>query len=108
MDPEVEFTPYERALEEGGAYEGHAGVRSWWQDAFAVLPKIRSEYHEVRDLGDLAYVRGTLSGRGAGSGAAFERTWWGAIRWRDKKVVWWCAFDSEAEALEAVGLREHG
>jgi hypothetical protein len=29
-----------------------------------------------------------------------------AVEWRDKKVVWWGAFATEAEALEAVGLSE--
>jgi hypothetical protein len=29
---------------------------------------------------------------------------WLANEWRDGKTVWWCAFESEAEALEAIGL----
>jgi hypothetical protein len=35
-----------------------------------------------------------------------ERTMWLAVKWRDNKTVWWRAFRSEAEALEAVGLSE--
>jgi hypothetical protein len=31
---------------------------------------------------------------------------WEALEWRDEKQVWGCAFGSEAEALEAAGLRE--
>jgi ketosteroid isomerase-like protein len=105
-DPEVEFTPYERVVEGLGPYRGHADVRNWWEDAFAVLPDFRVELYEVRDLGDKIYVRGCLRGHGAGSGASFERTYWGLFRWREKKIVWWRAFGSEAEALEAAGLRE--
>jgi ketosteroid isomerase-like protein len=47
MDPEVEFTPYERALEGLGAYRGHDGVRTWWEEAFAALPEFRVEPREM-------------------------------------------------------------
>jgi ketosteroid isomerase-like protein len=104
-DPEVEFTPYERAVEGLGPYRGHEGIRKWWGEALESLPDLRVELDEVRDLGDMTLVRGRLRGQGAQSGAPFERTYWGLFRWRDKQVVWWHAFQSEAEALEAVGLR---
>jgi len=45
-----------------------------------------------------------LRGEGAGSGAAFERTLWLAVEWRGGQEVWWHAFETEAEALDAVGL----
>jgi hypothetical protein len=105
-EPGVEFTPYERALEGLGPYRGHDGVRTWWEDSFAALPDLNAELHEVRDLGKITLARGRLRGTGAGSGASFERTLWLANEWRDKKVVWWCAFESEAEALEAATLRD--
>jgi ketosteroid isomerase-like protein len=105
MDPEVEFVPYERAVEGGGAYHGHSGVRRWWQDIEA-LADFRAELDEVRGLGDMTVSHGRVRGRGAGSGASFERTLWHVAEWRDKKSVWWSAFGSEAEALEAVRLRE--
>ena len=103
-DPDVEFTPYERVIEGLGPYCGHDGVRTWWKEAFATLPDFNVELDEVRDLGDMTLVRGRLRGRGAASGAPFERTYWGVFRWRDKRIVWWHAFQSEAEALKAVGL----
>ncbi len=105
-DPDVEFTPYEVSVQGGRPYRGHRGVRSWWEESFAVLPDLRSELYEVRDLGDMTVVHGCIRGQGAGSGASFERTLWQAIEWRDKKIVWWRAFATEAEALEAAGLRE--
>ena len=106
MDSDVELIPFERALEGGGAYRGHNGVKSWWNDAFAVLPEFRVEPQEIQDHGEWTLARGLLRGQGAGSGAGFERVVWHLARWRDRKQVWWSAFDSEAEALEAVGLRE--
>jgi len=54
----------------------------------------------------MTVTRGRLRGQGAGSGASFERTLWLAVEWRGEKEVWWHAFESEAEALEAVRLRE--
>jgi hypothetical protein len=104
-DPDVEFTPYERAMEGLGPYHGHDGIRVWWEESFAVLPDLRAELYEARALGEMTVAHGRLSGTGAGSGASFERTLWLVNEWRDKKVVWWRAFESETEALEAVGLR---
>jgi ketosteroid isomerase-like protein len=106
MDPNIEFIPYERALEGGGAYRGHSGVRSWWRDSFSVLPDLRVEAEEVRDLEDKTLVRGRLRGQGAESGALFERVLWHLVQWRDKKQIWWSAFESEADALAAAGLQE--
>ncbi len=105
-DPDVEFTPYERALEGLGPYHGHDGVRRWWGEALEILRDFEVELDEVRDVGHMTLVRGRLRGHGAESGASFERTYWGLFRWRDKRIVWWHAFESETEALEAVGLRE--
>jgi ketosteroid isomerase-like protein len=105
-DPDVEFTPYERAVEGLGPYRGHDGVRIWWEESFAVLPDLRAELYEVRALGDTTVARGRLRGTGTGSGASFERALWLVNEWRDKKVVRWHAFASEADALEAVDLSE--
>jgi ketosteroid isomerase-like protein len=103
-DRDVEFTPYEVAVQGGEPYRGHAGVRAWWEESFAVLPDLRAEIHEVRDFRDMTFVRGRIRGQGAGSGVPIERAMWLALRWRDGREVWWRAFETEAEALEAAGL----
>jgi ketosteroid isomerase-like protein len=105
-DPDEEFTPYERAIEGLGPYRGHDGVRRWWSEALSIVPDFRVELDEVRDLGDLILVRGRLRGHGAGSGAAFDRAYWGLFRCRDGQIVWWHAFQTEVEAIEAAGLAE--
>ena len=103
MDPEVEFTPYEVSVQGGEPYRGHAGVRSWWEESFAVFPDLRAELYEVRDLGDRTFTHGRIRGQGAGSGASIERALWVAAEWRDNRAVWWHTFESEAETLAAAG-----
>ena len=106
MEPDVELTPYERAVEGLGPYSGHTGVRTWWQESLAVLPDLRAELDELRDVGDMVFARGRLRGTGAQSGAPIERTLWMAVEVRDRKAVSWHTFASQAEALKAVGLAE--
>jgi ketosteroid isomerase-like protein len=103
-DPDMEFTPYERAIEGLGAYRGHEDVRRWWKEALETLPDFQVEAREIRDLGDVVLVHGRLHGHGAGSGASFDREYWGIFRCRNRRVSWWHAFQSEAEALEAAGV----
>ncbi len=107
MSPLVEFSPYEVAIQGGDPYTGHEGIRRWWQELFEVLTDVRNDVEDVRDLGGRTTLAiGHLRGEGAGSGARFERPECELARWRDGKLVWWCAFQDEAEALEAVSLRE--
>jgi ketosteroid isomerase-like protein len=105
-DPKVEFTPYEVAVQGGSPYRGHDGVRMWWEETFSVLPDVRPEVYEVRERGEMTFLRGSLRGQGVSSGASFERGLFIAARWREGKLTWWHTFETEAEALEAAGLSE--
>src|SRR4051812_48929685 len=67
MDPSVEFTPYERAIQGLGPYCGHDGVRSWWKESFEVLPDLTVEIREVRDLGDRTSCRVGSMGKARGA-----------------------------------------
>ncbi|MFL5820873.1 MAG: nuclear transport factor 2 family protein, partial [Solirubrobacteraceae bacterium] len=60
VDTDVEFTPYQVAIEGGEPYRGHGGVRHWWADAIADSPDLRAELDEVRDHGDVILVHGRL------------------------------------------------
>src|SRR6478735_4121254 len=97
MEPDVELTPYERAVEGLGPDRGHAGVRTWWQETLAALPDLRAELDVLRDSGDMVFAGGRLHGSGAQSGAPIERMLWIAVRVRDGKAVSWHTFASEAE-----------
>jgi hypothetical protein len=106
MDPSVEFTPYERALERPGPYRDHADIRVWWANAFEPFPDVRVELAAVREFREITIASGRIHGTGAGSGAPFDRQWCGAAKWSDEKMVWWYAYGSEDEALADLGLEE--
>jgi ketosteroid isomerase-like protein len=104
MDADVEAAPRLAPME--GGYLGHDGLRRWWESMHDAFPDFSVEVVEVRDLGDvtLAEVRG--SGRGATSETPVEQRSWHVCEWRDGKIVLWRAYETQREALEAVGLSE--
>ena len=106
FDADVEFSSRAVEMQGGGPLRGHDGVRTWWDDVFAVFPDFRSEIEEVREFGDTTITRVSLHGQGTGSDVPVEQTQWILSQWRSAKAIRWHAFRSEAEALEAAGLSE--
>ena len=104
MDADMEAVSRLAAME--GGYHGHDGIRRWWQNLLDAIPDFTIEVVEVRELGDVTLTNMHTSGHGANSDSPLEETLWVAVEWRDKKVALWGTFATEAEALEAVGLRE--
>jgi ketosteroid isomerase-like protein len=104
MDDNVEIMTRIAPIE--GGRHGHDGMRSWWETMLAAFPDYDIEVVDVRDLGDVTLASLRALGHGAGSDVPFEDLLWHTGRWRRGKCVWWAAFLSEAEALEAVGPRE--
>jgi ketosteroid isomerase-like protein len=102
----VEFTTRFREMEGDPYYRGHDGVREWWRDLLAIFPDFSMEVLELRDLGDSGIVALRVRGHGLDSGVPFEETMWAAGEWHDGKMTRWRNFGSEAEALEAAGMRE--
>ncbi len=105
-DPDVEFTSRLAELEGGSPYRGHDGVRSWWENVFGIWSDVSAEIGEARDLGDVTVTRVRLRGHGIESDAPWEQMQWQVAEWREGKATRWRTFLSEAEALEAAGLRE--
>ncbi len=105
-DPEVEIYSRLVELEGGGPYRGHDGIRSWTENFLAVAPDLRSEIEEVRDAGDMTITRIRQRGHGVGSDAPIEQTQWIVTRWLNGKAIWVRIVVSEAEALEAAGVKE--
>ncbi len=71
-----------------------------------MLPDVRPEVYGVRDCGEMTFLCGCLRGQGVTSGASFERAIYIAAQWRERKLISWHTFETEAEALEAAGLEE--
>ena len=105
-DPGVEFYSRLLEVEGGGPYRGQDGVRAWWGDLLRVWRDVSGEIEEVRDLGEVTVTRVRLRGHGMDSDAPWEQTQWHVAEWRNKKTIWIRTFLSEAEALEAAGLKE--
>jgi hypothetical protein len=89
-----------------GGYHGHAGLRQWWDAVLGAMPDYTVEIEELRDLGDVTLAHSRGLGHGATSATPVIDPFWQALRWRNRKIVWWRNCSTEAEALEAVGLSD--
>ncbi len=100
-DPEVELqTPG------GPRLRGHDQVREWFEAGYEnVQPRIVPERFVAG--GDIVVGLGRIEVRWIESGEiAHEGESAGAYWFRDGKIIRWQPFNTHAEALEAVGLRE--
>ena len=84
-------------------YQGHEGVREWFENVFGVfpdwLPRPRPASHDE----DGAVVIGLdVTATGGGSGVPIEQTFWLGARVRDAKIVFVGFCRTESDALEAV------
>lgn len=91
---------------EGITYSGHDGIRRFVADLLSVFPDFRSEV--VNAVEDNATVVAELrfGGSATRSALAVEGRTWQALTFRGGKILSFRAYETEAEALEAVGLRE--
>jgi uncharacterized protein len=105
-DAECEVLPRVAAVEGGGPYRGHDGLRAYLRDMRAAFTDWVLKIEETRDFGDTVIVTVHFHARGKDSGVAVDLPLWQPIMLRDGRAVWWAVYFSEAEALEAVGLSE--
>jgi ketosteroid isomerase-like protein len=75
-----------------------------WVEAF---DDWHEEINEIRDLGNQVYVVATQRGRAKGSGIEVETRYALLYEVRKGKIIRMTMFGDPAEALEALGLREH-
>ena len=106
MAADVEFSaPATQALvEREVSYEGHDGIREYFEDvarAWQELEVFLHEYHEVGD--DRILVVGRVRGRGTARHIVDEPVQWG---WRieNEKIVWGQVFTNRQEARRSIGL----
>jgi hypothetical protein len=96
------------SIEGGGPYRGHEGVRVFWSDIQASFADWLPEAAEVRDLEDVVIAEVRFLGRGSDSGVKIDQVIWQALTFHGGRISWWAIYPSDAEALEAVGLRRGG
>jgi ketosteroid isomerase-like protein len=105
-DAEGDFFPRIRAIEGGGSYHGHAGLRAYWRDMRAAFIEWTGKIEEVRNVGETVIVKVNVRTRGRDSGAALDFPMWQPIKFRSGRMTWWAVYTSESEALEAASLSE--
>lgn len=105
LHPEVEFESLILEME-AGSYRGLEGAREYFHSVRDVFPDWSVEITQVRDFGDKLVIESRSTGTGRGSGVRAEQRFWQASAVRDGRIIWWKFVRSEAEALEAMGLRE--
>ena len=104
VDPEAEW--HSLVLEMEGTFHGHEGVREWWRNLRGAFPDWRPTLQEARDLGDWVLLHARAQASGAGSGVGIDQDFWQVGKIRDGRIVYYAAFRTEREALEAVGLSQ--
>jgi ketosteroid isomerase-like protein len=104
VDADAEVVPRLAGVE--GGYHGPEGIRRWWQNLLDAWPDFTVEVVEVRDLGQMTLTKMEVGGHAADSGIRVRQPSWHVWRWRRSKAVWFGVFATQAEALEAAGLRD--
>jgi ketosteroid isomerase-like protein len=104
-DPAVTFESRITAVEEP-TYRGHDGIRRYVRNLSEAFDWIEVERSDGVEDGGRAVFTNRFRGRGRGSGVEVEQRYFVAMSARGGKLVSWRFFDSRAEALHAVDLRE--
>jgi ketosteroid isomerase-like protein len=100
LDPDVEVVPILGSELAGTVYQGHDGIRDWWDNYFAVFRNPGVIVEEIRDLGDRAIAVMRFRGDADTGEASPDLRVWTVTEFRDDKIVAWRTYRSEAEALE--------
>ena len=115
-DMDAVFDTYDSAIvwdhshagppELSGVYHGHDGVREFFRAWLAPFEGYYGHADELIDAGDAVLVSVRQGGRGKDSGIEVEMRVWQVYRLRGGLIVEIAPYETQAEALEAVGLRE--
>ena len=103
-DPAIVWEGGETGL--GGSYRGHEGVRQYFREWLDTFEGYDSKAETFIDAGDKVVVGSRVRGRGKASGVEVGMPGWQVYEVRDGLVIRVDFFQTEAEALEAVGLSE--
>jgi ketosteroid isomerase-like protein len=104
--PDVVWDTSASQMPAAGVYQGREGVEQFFRDWLGTWTDYEIVHREYIDAGDAVVVAFRQSGTGRGSGVRVERDFFGVYHLRDSKVAGFRLFASQAEALEAAGVRE--
>ena len=91
---------------DGGVFVGQEGVRAYMRRFLEAWESVTIAAISLHQVGDSVLVEVRQAGTGQGSGVAVEQRYFQLWTFRGGRVVRLETILSEAEALEAVGLRE--
>jgi ketosteroid isomerase-like protein len=104
IDSEVEV--HDHDIPDAGTYRGHDGYANWVADWGAAWSDFSMEAERWIDAGDKVVFIFRMTAKGKGSGVEVKRRDAMVSTVRDGKTVRVDYYNNEAQALEAVGLRE--
>ncbi len=104
--PECEYIPTGAVPGIEAEYRGPEGFRRFLESFWSEFDEPVAEIRDLIDAGDHVVAAQTFRGRGKQSGVETSWDLWQVWTLRDGKAIRGQGFTSEAEALEAAGLRE--
>ena len=87
-------------------HRGHVEMRKWAEALIEIAEHLRFEPQRFIEAGDFVLVPVRISAKGRESGVPTEMTLFHVFEFTDGKIWRLRSYRDEAEALEAVGLRE--
>jgi ketosteroid isomerase-like protein len=105
-DPNIEWEDVSGLWGDWGTRRGFEEVRDAWATWFEAFDQVDFEIEDLVEAGDkvVAFIR--TSGRGRGSGLAIDQRIPSVWTVRGGRVVRVRGYRDDADALEAVGLRD--
>ena len=106
-DPEVEWDMTHSYVPDMGVFHGHEGIREFFREWRQFFAEYRAVPEQFIGADENVMVRVRQGGRGRVSSVDVEMpAFWQVYRLREGRAVRVEIYRDEAEALEAVGLRE--
>jgi ketosteroid isomerase-like protein len=106
-DPEVEWDMTHSYVPDMGVFHGHDGIREFFREWREFFAEYYAEPEQFIGADENVMVRVRQGGRGRVSSVDVEMpVFWQVYRLREGRAVRVEIYREEAEALEAVGIRE--
>jgi uncharacterized protein len=93
-------------LPDAAVHRGHAELRTWAERVIETAEDLRFDPQRLSEAGEFVLVSVRASGTGRGSGVPGEMSFFHVLEFGGGKVRRLWSYASEAEAHEAVALRE--